>query len=276
VTDRRDLFGDAVDDYDAGRPPYPERVYELLVQRCGLGPGAKVVEVGPGTGQATGRLLSLGATVTAVELDERLAQRLRSKHDRAGLSVAVSSFEDADLPAAAFDLVVAATSFHWVDPGVGLVRAADVLRPGGWLALWWNVFGDRSRPDPFGEALLPFIEACPELAGDPPGAGAVPSGSHPYSLDVEARIAEIDATGRFGPVHHEMIRWTGRHTPAQLRALFASYSPWLALPDTVRLEMLATVESLARNTFAGVVERPYLTPVYLAQRRVAPPPAGAA
>jgi len=237
------------------------------VQRCSLGPGTRVVEVGPGTGQATGRLLALGAKVTAVELDERLAERLLSKHDRARLSVAVSSFEDADLPAASFDLVAAATSFHWVDPGVGLVRAADLLAPGGWLALWWNVFGDKSRPDPFGEALLPFIEACPDLAGDPSGAGAIPSGSHPYSLDVEARIAEIDATGRFGPVHHEMIRWTGRHTPAQLRALFASYSPWLALPDAVRIEMLATVESLARDTFAGRVERPYVTPIYLAGRR---------
>jgi SAM-dependent methyltransferase len=274
VTDRRDLFGDAVDDYDAGRPPYPERVYDLLVQRCGLGPGARVLEVGPGTGQATGRLLGFGATVTAVELDDRLAGRLRSKHEGARLSVTVSSFEDADLPAASFDLVVAATSFHWVDPGVGLVRAADVLGPGGWLALWWNVFGDKGRPDPFGEALLPFIEACPELAGDPPGAGAVPSGSHPYSLDVEARTAAIEATGRFGPVHHEMIRWTGRHTPAQIRALFASYSPWLALPEAARREMLATVESLARDTFAGVVERPYLTPIYLARRRVgAPTPA---
>lgn len=273
MTDRRDLFGDAVDDYDSGRPPYPERVYELLVQRCGLGPGARVVEVGPGTGQASGRLLALGATVTAVELDERLAERLRSKHGSARLSVAVSSFEAAALPAASFDLVVAATSFHWVDPGVGLLRAAEVLAPGGWLALWWNVFGDRSRPDPFGEALLPFIEACPDLAGDPPGAGAVPSGSHPYSVDVAARIAEIDATGRFGPVHHETIRWTGRHTPAQIRALFGSYSPWLALPTPVRLEMLATVESLARDRFGGLVERPYLTPIYLAQRRGAPPPA---
>ena len=269
MTDRRDLFGDAVDDYDAGRPPYPERVYELLVERCGLGPGpgVRIVEVGPGTGQATGRLLALGAAVTAVELDERLAERLRSKHDGALLRVTIGAFEDADLSPASFDLVVAATSFHWVDPTVGLIRAAEVLKAGGWLALWWNVFGDKSRPDPFGEALLPFIEACPQLAADAPGAGAVPSGSHPYSLDVAARIGEIDATGRFGPVEHELIRWTGRHTPAQLRSLFASYSPWLALPDATRLEMLDTLESLARDTFAGVVERPYLTPVYLAPRQ---------
>jgi SAM-dependent methyltransferase len=236
------------------------------VQRCGLGAGTRLVEVGPGTGQATGRLLELGATVTAVELDERLAERLRAKHGGDRLTVLVGSFEEVELPASSFDLVAAATSFHWVDPGVGLGRAADLLVPGGRIALWWNVFGDKSRPDPFGEALLPLIEACPELAADPRGAGAVPSGSHPYSLDVEARTAEIDGLSRFGPVDHETIPWTGRHTPAQLRSLFASYSSWLALPDPVRREMLDAVESLARDTFNGLVERPYLTQVYLAQR----------
>jgi SAM-dependent methyltransferase len=269
VSDRRRLFAGAVDDYDAGRPGYPERVYDLLRERCGLRPGTRVVEIGPGTGQATGRLLELGAVVTAAELGESLAARLRAKHAGAALTVVVGPFEEVDLPPASFDLVVAATSFHWVEPGAGLARAADLLAPGGWLALWWTHFGDPDRPDPFGEALRPILEARPEMTDDPAGRGALTSGAHPHALDTAGRIAEIEASGRFGPVHHETIAWTGRHTPAQLRSLFASYSPWLAVPTPVRLEMLDLVEALARNTFAGLVERPYLTPVYIAQRRTA-------
>jgi SAM-dependent methyltransferase len=242
-----------------------------LVQHCGLGPGTRLVEVGPGTGQATGRLLGLGATVTVVELHQRLAERLLAKYAGVPLTVVVGTFETVPLSEASFDLAVAATSFHWVDPAVALARAAALLAPGGWLALWWNVFGDTTRPDPFGEALRPFIEACPELAADTPGPGAISTGAHPYSVDTAARIAEIDATARFGPVHHETIPWTGRHTPAELRSLFASFSSWLALPDAVRLGLLDTVEFLARDTFSGMVERPYVTPIYLTQRRVAPP-----
>src|SRR5436305_1335669 len=109
---RRGLFSSDAVAYDTGRPGYPEPVYDLLRQVCGLGPGADVVEVGPGTGQATGRLLDLDATVTAVELSADFAALLATRFDGRALSVTVGPFEDVALPQAAFDLVAAATSFH--------------------------------------------------------------------------------------------------------------------------------------------------------------------
>lgn len=232
-----------------------------------LGPGTRALEIGPGTGQVTGRLLDLGASVTAVELGPELAQRLEEKFSGRDLVVKVGSFEDVDLFPGSADLVVAATSFHWVPTEVGLRRCADVLRPNGWLALWWTNFGDPNRPDPFHDALVPVLGAlAPELL-DIPGAGAPSSGTAPYPLDAAARIGEIDASGCFGPVHDEVIAWTGRHSPEELRLLFASFSPWLALPPVRRTVVLDALENLARTEFAGVVERPYLTPIYLAPRQ---------
>lgn len=262
--ERRGLFASDVSAYDQGRPGYPERVYELLREVCGLGPGARVLEIGPGTGQATRRLLECGASVTAVELGPELADRLAATFSRADLTVEIGAFEDVDLVPGTFDLVVAATSFHWVPTDLGLQRAADVLRPGGWLALWWSYFGDPARPDPFHAALLPLLEELAPSVLEVSSAGATGTG-HPYALDADARIAEIEATGRFGPVHHEVVAWTGRHTAQQIRAMFASFSPWLALPSRERTLALDALEGLASNDFGGVVERPYLTAVYLAQ-----------
>lgn len=265
---RRRLFSSDVAAYDAGRPDYPDRVYELLEDVCGLGPGTRVLEIGPGTGQATGRLLERGAAVTAVELGSELAARLVAKCTGRPLTVVVGAFEHVVLPPESFDLIVAATSFHWVPADAGLQRCADLLRPGGWLALWWSVFGDPARPDPFHDALLAVLQRlAPALAGEDPGVAANATGGHPYALDRAARIAEIDASGRFRPVRHERIAWTGRHTPAELRAMFASFSPWLARPPGERAVLLDAVERLAADRFGGLVERPYLTPVYLAQRR---------
>ncbi len=264
---RRGLFSSDVMAYDFGRPGYPDRVYELLQSICGLGAGSRVLEIGPGTGQATGRLLACGAMVTAVELGAEMAAALEAKFEGQDLSVEVGAFEDVALDSESFDLIVAATSFHWVPPETGLPRCADLLRPGGWLALWWTYFGDPDRPDPFRDAVTPiFEELAPSLIDTFPGIAFL-AGAHPYAVDVEARTAEIDASGRFGPVHHEVIPWTGRHTPAELRALFASYSPCLALPPGDRAEVLDAIEQLATDTFAGVVERPYLTLIYLAPRR---------
>jgi SAM-dependent methyltransferase len=263
---RRGLFSSDVAAYDTGRPGYPDRVYELLQQVCRLGAGSHVLEIGPGTGQATGRLLHCGAAVTAVELGAEMAAALEAKYQGQSLSVEVGAFEEVALDPESFDLIVAATSFHWVPPETGLPRCADLLRPGGWLALWWTYFGDPDRPDPFRDAVTPiFEELAPSLIDTFPGIAF--AGAHPYALDAEARIAEIDASARFGAVQHEVIPWTGRHTPAELRALFASYSPCLALSPADRAQVLDAIEQLATASFAGLVQRPYLTLIYLARRR---------
>src|SRR5215208_4481156 len=78
--DRTRLFGADPANYHDARPEYPERVYDLLTTRCGLGPGTATLEIGPGTGLATHRLLALGADpLVAVEPDARLAQFLTDR-----------------------------------------------------------------------------------------------------------------------------------------------------------------------------------------------------
>jgi SAM-dependent methyltransferase len=258
---RGQLFDRGSGDYQAGRPGYPDGVFDLLQRRCGLGPGSRVLEIGPGTGQATLPILALGAHVTAVESGAALARRLSQRAGNANLLVVVARFEDAAIPQAQFDLVVSATAFHWVTPAVGLVKSAAALRDDGWLALWWNVFSDDGRPDPFRQALESILER------KAPGLVAEGQGQLAYSLDVAARIADIERVRLYGPVHHETLRWEGRHSPLEIRRLFSTFSTWLALPEGQRSELLDDVERLAREEFGGVVTRPYQTVVYLAQRR---------
>jgi SAM-dependent methyltransferase len=269
--DRRGLFGGDPSAYDLGRPGYPERVYHLLRERCGLAAGTRVLEIGPGTGQATRRLLELGASVTGVELSGDLADRLRENHHGQDLEVVVDPFEDARLPGGSFDIVAAATCFHWIPTGVGLRRCARVLRDRGSVALWWAVFGDPGRPDPFRDAVTRVLRRlAPEVLDVPAtGGGDDPP---PYALDVAARLSEIARCGHFAPAHHETISWTGRHSARQIRALFASYSPWLALPPETRARALDALEQVATDDFGGIVERPYLTPVYIAAKHPEPGP----
>jgi SAM-dependent methyltransferase len=243
------------------RPGYPARVFAILVERCGLAGGCRALEIGPGTGQATLPLLDLGADVTAVEPGPALARQLAERTPGRRLDVVVSPFERVELPEASFDLVAAATSFHWVDPGPGLANCARFLRDGGWLALWWTVWGDPDRPDPFHDALEPILRRkAPQLVAEEAGARA-------YMRDVAARAAEVEATGRFEGLAGEAIDWEGDHDPLALRRMFATFGAWIALPAPLRTELLDDVERLARDGFGGRVTRPYKTLLYTARRR---------
>jgi SAM-dependent methyltransferase len=145
------LFGLDVPGYDSIRPEYPSAVYERLQEVCGLAPGTGTLEIGAGSGLATRELIALGANpVTAIEPDQALADQLRQVVEltETRVDIHVASVEEFTLPDDTFDLAVAATSFHWVDPSVGLAKVRSALRPGGAWAMWWNVFGDPDRDDP--------------------------------------------------------------------------------------------------------------------------------
>ena len=115
----RRLFGLDPAGYRAGRPDYPEAIYETLVQRCGLGPTTRVLEIGPGTGLVTRRLLRQGAHVAAVEPDRSMASYLSDTAAAANLDVVIASFEEADITAGQFR---SGRCRHLLSLG----------RPGGW------------------------------------------------------------------------------------------------------------------------------------------------
>lgn len=264
VDERRVSFDRDAASYDA-RPSYPPEVLDALRSTAGLAPGCRVLEVGPGTGQATLPLLDAGASVDAVELGPALAARLRERAAGRDLRVVVGAFEDVAVEREAYDLVVAATAFHWVPADAGLARAADALRPGGWLALWWTVFGDPGGPAPFADALRPGLERIAPTTLTQSSAGTA-GGRTPHGLDTRRRIGEIDRAGRFGPVDVRRVRWTQRFAPADVRALYATFSPWRILADDVRAAGLDHVEAVARRDFGGVVDLTFVTALYLAER----------
>jgi SAM-dependent methyltransferase len=254
----RQAFGDDPANYDAARPDYPDWVFETLQRTCGLGAGSSVFEIGAGTGIATRRLLALGADpLVAIEPDARLAGFLRNAAPSPALQVQSDVFDAAELCERAFDLGLAATSFHWLDEDAALAKVAQLLKPGGWWTELWNVFGDDSYPDPFHEATVKLLSAPRS-----PGAG---KGGVPFALDAAARIAALDASGAFERVDYQTSHWPLRLSADQTVALYATYSDITARPD--RADVLAELRRIAERQFGGAVIRNMTTILYLARRR---------
>jgi SAM-dependent methyltransferase len=160
--DPKQRFSDRVDDYVRYRPGYPPGVADLLVARCGLGPGRAVADVGSGTGIFSRLLLGTGARVYAVEPNApmRAAAETALGDDPRFHSVPGSA-EATTLPAASADLATAAQAFHWFDPAKTRAELARIVKPGGFVALVWN----QRRASPFNDDYERMLaEFAPEYA----------------------------------------------------------------------------------------------------------------
>jgi len=251
----RTIYGSDAQGYDAGRPDYPAEVYQILASRCGLRAGASVVEIGPGTGLVTRRLVAAGARVVAVEPDQNMAAHLAAAVS-SDVEIIPGTFEQAPLPQDRFDLAVAATSFHWVDQGAGIPKLGRVIRPGGWAAVWWTIFDDPGRPDAFRDALRARTGD-----GDPGGQRYAR-----FQLDAAARCRDLAERAGLTDVSGTLIRWTAELDTAQLRALYASMIRIRRLPADGQRRILDQISLLADHDFAGRVQRPFMTAMYTGRR----------
>jgi SAM-dependent methyltransferase len=185
-------FGVDAERYDRTRPRYPQELINAVVAAS---PGADVLDVGCGTGIAARQLRAAGCRVLGVEPDPRMAEVAR----RHGVPVEVAAFEDWDASGRTFDGVVAGQAWHWIDPVAGAARAAAVLRPGGRLAVFWNV----TLPPP--ELAEAFAAVYRRVLPDHPAVVALASSrtADPYGPLCDRAADGIRQAGGFS----EPQRW---------------------------------------------------------------------
>ena len=125
--------------YDRARPTYPAALFDDIADYARLGEASRLLEIGCGTGQATLPLAERGCAIDCIEVGEKMAAIARQKLARfPKVSVLTADFETVALPARHYDLVYAATAFHWIDPAVAFSKPHRLLKPGGALALFWH------------------------------------------------------------------------------------------------------------------------------------------
>ncbi|GAB1642982.1 class I SAM-dependent methyltransferase [Krasilnikovia sp. MM14-A1259] len=131
------VFGEVAALYDDIRPGYPGALLDTIVA-CHGGVPASVVDLGAGTGKATELLLRLGAPITCVEPDPRMATVLAARFPQ--VRVETTAFECWTPPPGGVDLLACATAWHWMDPQTRARSARDALAPGGTVAIFHNRF----------------------------------------------------------------------------------------------------------------------------------------
>jgi SAM-dependent methyltransferase len=256
--EQRLAFGRVAELYDRARPSYPAEAIDAVIEYGALRPGARVVEVGAGTGKATELLAARGLTVTAIEPSAEMGALARAKlAGRSGVTVVRSGFEawDADSP---YDAVVSVQAWHWVDPVERYRAARRALEPGGMLAAVWS---------------FPEWERCTQrdaLSRAYREAGGILRPDFPMHPDSEpTRLAgdwtsEISAGAVFGDSEIRHFRSSEHYTAPGYTDLLQTHQDHILLGHEERSALLAAIARSIEEA-GGSLELPFTTHVCLAR-----------
>lgn len=257
-----EVFNEVAELYDRVRPGYPDRLFADLVSITGLDERSSVLEVGCGTGQATRSLAALGCSVTALEPGPDLAaiaRRHLATHDN--VTIHTTTFEDWDACGQRFELLIAASSWHWVDPSIGWPRAHELLTPSGWMALLGHVVvGHPGEPEIYAETA----DLHERFSPGNPGWG------HPPLEDEVRAAAEgwglvADPGTWFGPT---LVRWhptVQQFTGQGFTELLDTTSLYRDLAPQVREPLLEAIAERIRTRLGDRASRRYLSVLRVGQ-----------
>jgi SAM-dependent methyltransferase len=245
-------FGMDAERYDRARPSYPGALVDQIVAAS---PGRDVLDVGCGTGIAARLFQAAGCRVAGVDPDDRMASVAR----QGGLEVEVAKFEDWDGAGREFDAVIAAQAWHWVDPVAGAAKAAQVLRPGGRLAVFWNAA--QLPPELTAAFAEVYRTVQPGLPFNPPARPAVDL----YQIMCDTAAGGMRAAEAFGEPEQRRFDWDRAYTRDEWLDQVPTMGGHTQLPAAKLEELLASMGA-AIDAHGGGFTMNYATMVVIAAR----------
>jgi len=239
--------------YQRARPEYPRALYDHLLQVTQPLPGARLLEIGCATGKATLPLARRGFRITCIEPGAALAAAARTNLAGFEVEVVQARFEDWVPAGGPVAMVFAATAWHWVNPTVRYRKAAEVMEPRGYLALWGAGHVFPYDGDPFFEDLQEVYDEIGESL--PPGA-TLP---RPQELDDDRD--EIEASGLFEVIDIKQYNWETVYDADGYIDLLNTFSGHIAMQDwqrdrlygEIRRRLAARPDGRLRRHWGGVL-----------------------
>jgi SAM-dependent methyltransferase len=255
ATEQRFVFDAIAELYDRARPGYPEALVEATLQLAKSPESARILEIGCGTGQASRPFANRGHALVGIEPGASTAALARVRLAQfSKVEILTITFEAWALEQSAFDLVISAQAFHWVDPALGFSKSHAALRPGGSLAVIGNVTLDTSPIR--AELDAAYRQHAPTLMDRDPmawysGAGPIPG-----------LFAD---SGCFAVPEHRAFPWTRSYTAQEYIELLDTYSDHCMLRVEQRDGLLGAVREIVK-AHGDRIALDYVAHLHIAKR----------
>jgi SAM-dependent methyltransferase len=246
-------FGAVAVAYDEHRPDYAPPAVRWALEAT---PGARVLDLGAGTGKLTGTLVALGADPIAVEPDPAMLTVLRRAWP--ALRALSGSAEAIPLPDASVDAVLAGNALHWFDMAAAGPEIARVLAPGGILAGLWNIMDNR----------IGWVGGLERIGGSA-AIGPRDTLSGWRAATAGLHLPDIAQAAQFGLPEQAEFPHGQRRTADSLVATIATRAGVLVMPEHERDATLDRIRAFLAGrpeTTSGEFTLPMLTAVLRVQQ----------
>ncbi|HMF70213.1 MAG TPA: methyltransferase domain-containing protein [Flavitalea sp.] len=253
----RQTFDEVASLYNVARPCYPDELFSTLIDVTDLHEGSRLLEIGAGTGQATKPLAKKGFDITAIELGVAMAEVAKYElRDHKNVRIVTGAFEEMTLPSTAFDLVFAATSFHWIEPSIKYLKSHEILKRKGHLAIIHTNHISDEKGDTFFNVSQPIYDRYdftdkhqkPQL---------------PKNKDLKA--GNIDES-LFRLIHFQLYPVIITYSAKNFVRLLNTYSNHLAATKEVRQAFFDEIEELINDKFQGKIDKHFSMSLTIAQK----------
>ncbi len=267
-----DLFDNEAAFYDRLRPGYPRQLFDLLSREAHLVPGSQILEIGPGTGQASLPMAERGYSLTAVEPGRQLAAILIQKlAPYADAKVILGKFEETELPAESFDLVYGATSVHWIDPDVLFTKTQKLLKPDGYMGIIYNELVETDEDIAFFDAFEPIVL---KYGVTSVLRAATKANSLPATSSLVKKVVSLEPKFDIDPNLFDELGFFKNDPTAFIYPTAEDYLNYLKtishvahLPDTEREAFLAEVRNMVESKFDNKVILHFSATLHLARKK---------
>ena len=254
-----EVFDRSASYYDKVRPGYPEELFEDIISLSGIPDDGRIIEIGCGTGQATLPFAQKGYEILCIDMGKNLLNIARKKFSGyQKVKFVNSSFEDWAPEHEAFDLLISATAFHWIDPKIGFMKAAKIVRKNGYIALFWNL-----HPTPYTDFFKDIQKVYQKVLPEWKNPSEGPS--------TEEKVKELkdkmDLLNLFEDFKVRKYYWDRQYSTIEYIKLLETYSDHRSLKEDRRRVLYEGIRDIIDSNYGGVILRPYLSVLYIAKKK---------
>jgi SAM-dependent methyltransferase len=254
LEERAHWYSSAALAYDKARPRYPEALISHVAHLVQLGSHSRLLEIGCGSGIATTAFAGYQCPILCVEPNPdfcEIAKRNCKQFQK--VIINQSSFEEWPLEVSAFDMVVSASAFHWVQPEVGYPKVADTLRDNGYFVLLWN-----KEPQPTSDVCQLLAESYLQMGLSSLGQFET---EEKRQQMLKALVQPAIESRLFKEVDSRQITVDIRYTAEDYLLLLSSYSPYLSLEESRRNNLFEMLRRKINDDLMGTIELSYISAV---------------